>query len=586
MKNQSTLINSLDSFVSREEIQDYMCEGCNKRVDVNKRTLIASTPHVLFIHLQRFVFSMDTFQNEKLNTRLEFPEVLNLKPYSLKGMAEQENQVNFYLNQKELAQYMDMHDDMFIYKLVGVTIHSGSADGGHYYSLINTARGVNEHDPYEKEQDWLNVSQDSWREFNDEEVKFFSFKDLGTYAFGDEQLSSLGKGSGSGRSAYMLVYSRKLRTDVRQVNLEFETESSQPFSKVAKYVPSWLEQEVQKDNINFVIDKQVFAPQFFTLVSKILKEVSSNHVLTVSQHPREYWQWIDRLKAISLDIGHRVTFDLLARFQNKTNNKEIADSLCNVLVFTESHITYCSNNATSLLVNYIRKYYLEDGCKNFFDVCFTCSELSTRMQVVNVTQKLVDRAFDIYGNLLLSKHSEHPRTVELGSVVTELMGFLFNKLTDRECHKNWSRLENYFTLLFYIVSTNEFACAHVLRNFNFVVDICDVMLGQKSPKAAQEKERRIAMGGTVTVKFGPLIKCLKTLVCAMHTKQMLAEKVILKTHLQFAEKHNGPKRPIKEEIQISDEALEYLSNPDLFSAVLQHGYQEEEFGTALAHVCY
>ena len=108
----------------------------------------------------------------------------------------------------------------------------------------------------------------------------------------------------------------------------------------------------------------------------------------------------------------------------------------------------------------------------------------------------------------------------------------------------------------------------MLKNFNFVVDICDTMLGQKSPKAAKESEKRIAMGGTVTVKFGPLIKCLRTLVCAMYTEQMVSENVVLKTHSLFAEKQNGPKLPLSEKILISSEALEYVSNPDLFAAVL------------------
>ena len=34
---------------------------------------------------------------------------------------------------------------------MGVTIHQGTADHGHYYSIINTARGKDEHDPYLKE---------------------------------------------------------------------------------------------------------------------------------------------------------------------------------------------------------------------------------------------------------------------------------------------------------------------------------------------------------------------------------------------------------------------------------------------------
>ena len=37
-----------------------------------------------------------------------------------------------------------LEDDCFEYKLVGVNVHSGSATGGHYYSYINTNRGVDE----------------------------------------------------------------------------------------------------------------------------------------------------------------------------------------------------------------------------------------------------------------------------------------------------------------------------------------------------------------------------------------------------------------------------------------------------------
>ena len=32
-------------------------------------------------------------------------------------------------------------DDCFEYKLVGVNVHSGSANAGHYWSYINTQRG-------------------------------------------------------------------------------------------------------------------------------------------------------------------------------------------------------------------------------------------------------------------------------------------------------------------------------------------------------------------------------------------------------------------------------------------------------------
>lgn len=37
-------------------------------------------------------------------------------------------------------------DDCFEYKLVGVNVHSGTANAGHYWSYINTERGMEEKD--------------------------------------------------------------------------------------------------------------------------------------------------------------------------------------------------------------------------------------------------------------------------------------------------------------------------------------------------------------------------------------------------------------------------------------------------------
>lgn len=160
---------------------------------------------------------------------------------------------------------MTLDDDHFVYKLVGVTIHSGTADHGHYYSIINTARGKDERDPYEKEEEWLAVDKDSWKEFNDDEVKFFSFRDLAKEAYGNEVTNFAAKEQGSGKSAYMLVYERKKKSDIRQI--EDGKESLVSYKKLStKFVPEWLTKQVQKDNIDFVIDRQVFDDNFFIMV--------------------------------------------------------------------------------------------------------------------------------------------------------------------------------------------------------------------------------------------------------------------------------------------------------------------------------
>ena len=137
VKHSKTLAESLQKFISGDTISDYMCEKCNKRVDITKRNLISSVPNILIMHLQRIVFNFDTFANEKINTRLEFPNSVDLYPYTKGGLENPEtNCIDFQ------------------YDLIGVVCHKGTAEVGHYYSFIKTEPG-------------------KWYEFNDSAVKVF-----------------------------------------------------------------------------------------------------------------------------------------------------------------------------------------------------------------------------------------------------------------------------------------------------------------------------------------------------------------------------------------------------------------------------
>jgi ubiquitin carboxyl-terminal hydrolase 34 len=52
---------SLEAQMEGEVISDYQCSGCKKKVDIHKRTLLAETPNVLIVHLQRLLFDFNTF---------------------------------------------------------------------------------------------------------------------------------------------------------------------------------------------------------------------------------------------------------------------------------------------------------------------------------------------------------------------------------------------------------------------------------------------------------------------------------------------------------------------------------------------
>jgi ubiquitin carboxyl-terminal hydrolase 34 len=82
VKNQKTLYDGLEKFISGETISDFQCEGCNQRVTLEKKLTIEKLPNTLIVHLQRITFDMDTLRNVKLNDRVEFPNVLNLREFT------------------------------------------------------------------------------------------------------------------------------------------------------------------------------------------------------------------------------------------------------------------------------------------------------------------------------------------------------------------------------------------------------------------------------------------------------------------------------------------------------------------------
>lgn len=71
----------------------------------------------------------------------------------------------------------DEFSEHYDYDLVGVTVHTGTADGGHYYSFI-------------KERGPTGLSQDRWLLFNDAEVKVFDPSQIASECFGGEMTVS------------------------------------------------------------------------------------------------------------------------------------------------------------------------------------------------------------------------------------------------------------------------------------------------------------------------------------------------------------------------------------------------------------
>lgn len=63
-------------------------DGTSEQLDTRKRASIKHLPPTLVIHLKRFEFDFNLLQQVKLNTVFEFPQVLDMKPYSVEGRAD------------------------------------------------------------------------------------------------------------------------------------------------------------------------------------------------------------------------------------------------------------------------------------------------------------------------------------------------------------------------------------------------------------------------------------------------------------------------------------------------------------------
>lgn len=94
---------------------------------------------------------------------------------------------------------------------MGVNVHSGSANAGHYWSFINPRRGLDE--PDENDPNWSKTEAEPWLKFNDSSVTEYSVEKLREDCFGGDGKSgdndSLNFGGSYGQSAYMLIYEKR-----------------------------------------------------------------------------------------------------------------------------------------------------------------------------------------------------------------------------------------------------------------------------------------------------------------------------------------------------------------------------------------
>lgn len=299
VKTKKNVIESLNAFVQGEMLEGdnaYYCEKCDKKVNTLKRQSIKKLPQTLVLVLKRFEYNYDTMQKIKVNDYCEFPFELDMEPFTKEGIHKKEAQESKKTQQTtetegegndneqmdvEVIQTEeeDVNKGSYKYDLTGVIIHMGTADSGHYYSLVK---------PENK----------SWLEINDTHVTEYDIADLAEDAFGGSSTtatnltSTLGikdKTAGlseRGSNAYVLFYTRKQQPDTENTEkMQIDDQSldrTQAISEIASNLnlsesksvkhsniqPNIMEL-IRNDNYQYSVSKILFSSEYFNFIQDL-----------------------------------------------------------------------------------------------------------------------------------------------------------------------------------------------------------------------------------------------------------------------------------------------------------------------------
>lgn len=214
---KSTLQESLQAFVSGDVMEGdnkYKCESCDRYVDAVKRTCFKEVPDNLIFHLKRFEFDLADFSRRKVHDHFEFPPCIDINAYHIDS----------------LSNPTKAHDED-IFDLVGVLVHTGTCEHGHYYSYIRERPSP------------AGSAAPTWVEFDDSNVVPFDPADIAYRTFGgmtDDTYSRMPKQY----SAYMLFYQR--RTAIEKDQRKWVTSTNERTLKVP--APQALKEEVDVNN--------------------------------------------------------------------------------------------------------------------------------------------------------------------------------------------------------------------------------------------------------------------------------------------------------------------------------------------------
>ncbi|KAJ3494124.1 hypothetical protein NLG97_g4280 [Lecanicillium saksenae] len=299
IKGNSTLEDSLRAYVGGEIMDGdnkYKCSSCDRHVDAVKRACLKEVPDNVIFHLKRFEFNLQTLQRSKIDDHFAFPYMLDLQPYTVE-----------YLSGSIPQNQQDM------FELVGVLVHAGTAESGHYYSYVRE-RSPNKDAPVK------------WVEFNDDQVSIWNPASMETSTFGGPERQSIYEENGvsfdKSYSAYMLFYQR-----VSQSRPVLETQlSTQAGEPAPATIDGALKEHIRHENLLLLRRHCLFDPSHASFVQACVHR-SMNPDRSLRDVPSEG----DGGSQIPYRLAIETALSYLDQIFSRSKDPSFAISFCNVL---------------------------------------------------------------------------------------------------------------------------------------------------------------------------------------------------------------------------------------------------------------
>jgi len=164
------------------------------------------------------------------------------------------------------------------------------------------------------------------------------------------------------------------------------------------------------------------------------------------RYPHQYLPNFDKLKTLSLDIGGKICYDMLAYYDKNAQLSSIANSLVSIMTFSDSKYSVLDNKP-SIVGKYAEKYLLDDACQHLFKILFNCSDSYSQNQIGKLTSKTLIRLFKLYADCSPESKEKSDAAKHVHKILDTFMGQQMLILHDKECLKSWTKLKFFFEMI-------------------------------------------------------------------------------------------------------------------------------------------